>query len=395
LAREVFEALLDEAVQAELQSAAGAARLWTEPCAKGVARGVVKDQLLALLKAFLDAARPAGGLKVDSTGCPQHLDRLLAAGFANARGGDSAPKLLAKVRAGKPVDLRLAEAALAFFRCVLDRPAMALEHLGAVETQRLHAVRRVEAAIRDVRDELPASVYEGLRLRAEEAAAYAAMFDEVVYEYRDLQLFVDVRGAHRVRLLRVNRYRPVRLTSFAGVLRPVRAYEWHEWTHVESACLSIRLLDDQGRRVQEIRPPVCKRVDAERGVVMFEIEPEAQASLRPWLTIAPAGPALHGHEVEWQETMVFNAADRDIVVSYQPMHRPRIVFDDAAHPGFRFHVGDSPGLRRVADGWQLDRTLMPREVLAVRFRWAGFDDTHAQRMSPSGECYGDLPGLSA
>jgi hypothetical protein len=380
-----LQTLLQLAVQRALEQAAQAAPPWLELGAARRDAGGAADQLLALLKAFLDAARGAGGLPMDADGRPLHLVHLVAVGRDNAQAGDCRPKLLAKVRLGKPVDLRLAEAVLACLRYVLERPTLTLDDLGAVESHRLKAVQRVEAAIRAGLEELPASVYEGLALRAQEAAGYGVVLDDVVFEYRDFEPFVDVRGVQRLRAVRVQRYRPVRLTPYAGPLRPSRAFEWYEWTPIEHMQLRLWLLDADGHRSQAFEPALRKRMDDERGVVVWDIEPAAASAIAPHLQLPAAGGAPYTHEIEWRETMIFNVADRDIIVGYSPMNRPRVVFDAAAHPELTFKVGDSPGLRPTPDGWQLDRVLMAREVLAVRFRLARMNTEDAQRLSPSGE----------
>jgi hypothetical protein len=83
--------------------------------------------------------------------------------------------------------------------------------------------------------------------------------------------------------------------------------------------------------------------------------------------------------------MVFNAADRDILVNYAPLVRPRIRVEPAALDAFEVTVGDSPGVTRDGGDWLLDRTLLPREVLAIRLRCRALCDDDALAASPSGE----------
>lgn len=89
--------------------------------------------------------------------------------------------------------------------------------------------------------------------------------------------------------------------------------------------------------------------------------------------------------MQWDELLTLNAADRDIVVNLMPIKRPAIAFDTAAYPDFDVQVGHPTGPRRTATGWQLDRTLMPLEVLAVCIWLKGLRAPQAMQLSPSGE----------
>lgn len=368
--------LVDEPLPA--RNAAARVERWREP-------------LLALLKAFLDAARPAGGLTLNAQGEPQDLPALLAAGRLNATQGECNPKLLVKLRSGKPVDERLALAALQFFRIALARPALALEHIGGVESQRLLAVKRVAAKLESLREGMPAIVLDGLRRRAEETAGYAAVMDDACYEYSGVQPFVDAQGVLRVRLSRRFTYRPLRLASFPGFLYPRTAYEWHEWTHIEHSHLRIELLDAQGQLVQVMQPPLRRRVDDDQGFYVVEIEPEALSELRPLLVTEAPGPGVRQHRVTWTESLVFNAIDRDVLVNLIPTNRMRVLFDAAAYPELQLRVGDSPGVETMPGGWRLNRTLMPREVIAVRIRLSELADADPALLSASGEWRGPGP----
>jgi hypothetical protein len=395
----LFQARLEEAVGVELQRAAQGLPVFTD-AAERMSRGRatasdVADDLRAALKAYLDAARPRGGLLLDAVGQPVDREALLQAGRANARACETMPKFLTKVRSGRAVDFRLAEAALHFFREVLQRPALNLEHIGAVESHRLRATQRITETIHRVRADLPASILDGIVRRAEATAAYAWLFDSMHVSYRNLVHQVDANGVHHTRLTRVTRYQPVRLVPFPGQLRPRRLYEWYEWHRYESASLSVRVLDLQRGAHQELRLPVVKRLDEQTGVIVIEVDSSADPELLKALVVPGNGSALRLHQVEWEESMVLNAADRDIVVNtYSPLNGLEIEFDSAANPAHEMQVGDSPGLLRTPRGWKLDRTLMPLEVLAVRIRLKCMSALEATRLSPSGEWRGPAGGAA-
>lgn len=345
----------------------------------------VEEALTGILKAFVKAALPAGGLTLDAQGHPSRLDELVQAGLAAASAGESQPKLLAKVRAGKPIDLRLAEAVMHFFRWALQRPAFSLDALGASDPGNVAALTRLRGRIERLRDELPDEVIDSILRRADEAAREPTIEIEPVVVYRAFEHFVDRHGVHRIRVERVMRSRPVRIGRFPGVVHPRQVYELHEWNHVERATLRLRRLDARGEVIEERHVAVRKHPGESGDLTVIDPEPSVLDGLVQVLTIEPLGLERSTLEVEWSLTLVFNVLDRDILVSYRPMHRPRIVFDPAAHPDFAVQVGDSPGLRRVADGWQLDRVLMPREVLAVRVRWRQVAADAFQTLTHSGD----------
>lgn len=352
-------------------------------------KGHLRDQLLGLLKAFTDASYQTGGLPVDGYGVPADLPGLCQRGKDNARAGNTHPRMLSNLRRGEVVDAKLANGALLFFRLVLQRPGLSLDQIGAVDTQRLQALQQVQSALHQVRDRLPADLVQGLFARAEEAAGYAMAQDQVEVHYEGFEPFVDDRGVHRLRVQRSWRYRPLRLSPFPCTLQPTLAYEWYEWQRVQRSTLCIRMLDEQGGVLQEFHPELHKRLDEQHGIVVIEVVPQILAELRPRLEVPPAGLRGHSHELLWQTTLVCNRADRDIVVSYQPVNALRIRYTPSPQlPDLVFTVGDSPGLRRDVDGWRLDRTLLPREVLAVRFRDPALDPRDATGLSPSGEWRG-------
>lgn len=375
-----FDQAVESALALELRrTALGRPRLTLGPLRTRADREGARQQLMALLKAYVDAGRPAGGLPLDETGRVRDRAALVQAARTMAESGLGLPKVLTKIRSGAPIDRRLVEAIVHYFRHALDDETFRAERLGVAESLPLRAVARIGRAIDAVHRDLPASILDGLQRRAAEVASYPWVMDDVRYEYDDLVRVVDPQGVPRLKLTKRTRYRPVRLLSLPGLLRPMQAYEWHEWNHVESARLRLWQLDSHDRRVHGVDVPIRKRIDEQRMLVVVDPEPAAGFEM------AAAGTDGPRCEVEWEERLVFNLADRDIVVSFLPMNRPAIVFDAARNPGFEVAVGDSPGLRRTADGWLLDRTLMPREVLAVRLRPAGLDAGAAPALSPAGE----------
>jgi hypothetical protein len=356
----------------------------------GASLAVARELQLGLMQAFIDAAQPAGGIPLADDGRPARLEALLRAGQENAESGRTQPKVLAKIRAGKGLDLRIAQGVLLFLQHALARPALTLEQMGAVEPERLRALDRVRSALRAARHELPASIADGLWRRAEETAGYGWIHDDVRIEYCNMRHFVAPCGAHRIALLRRQRIRPVRLASHPGRFQPMLAFEWHEWARIGSVRLRVRVLDRHDAVQREALFQTAKRVDAARGFVLVEPVPETSPELPAMLDAARPGGAGPRLEVVWEIEKIMNAADRDIVVSWWPMNRLHIVFEEAAHPGFVVSVGDAPGLARCTDGWRLDRTLMPREVLAVRMRLAAIDLNHVEGLSPGGEWRGTL-----
>jgi hypothetical protein len=318
-----------------LRAAEGRQRLTEGPLRSRADRDAARQQLMALLKAFVDAARPAGGLPLDGQGRVRDLAALLRTGRALALAGQDTPKVLVKIRAGMPIDRRLVDAVVHFLRLVLDDDRLRAERLGVAETEPLRAVARIGRAIDAVHQGLPAAVLDGLQRRAAEVAAYPWVLDEVRYEYDELQQVVDDRGVPRLWLAKRSRYRPVRLLSLPGLLRPSQTYEWHEWNHVQAARLWVWHLDARDRRARRVEVPLRKRIDEQRLLVVIEPDPAA-----PGFEAAAAGDDGPRYEVEWEERLVFNLADRDIVVSYLPMNRPVIAFDAVRNPGFDLLVGD-------------------------------------------------------
>ena len=57
-------------------------------------------------------------------------------------------------------------------------------------------------------------------------------------------------------------------------------------------------------------------------------------------------------------------------------------------------MGDAPGLTREGEReWRLHRALLPREVLAVRLRWADLTAADALALTAAGELPQGLPAL--
>lgn len=391
----VFQLRLDEAVQLECAR-------WRDGCGLALTpppgghcpeplHEAVRVHLAALLKAFCDAAQPAGGLPLNELLEPRDLPALVLRGDEIARAGEGTPKLMLKVRLGKPVDLRLALAALHFFRWMLQRPALGLVDIGGAESDRLHAVRQISRALLAARHDLPASVYEGLSRRTDETSAYAYVSEDMCVHYGQLRVLQDERGVWRLRMLRTSRYRPVRLHGFAARMSPSRTYEWHEWSHVLAARLWARIQNEDGRDVRTFEVPVVKRMDHRRALVIFEVDPQAPEGVMRSLIAPAAGEKGPRHELVWEEEMVFNAADRDILVSYHPVGSLRIEVDPALAREVSVVIGDSPSVQPGASSWVLGRALMPREVVAVRFRLKSMPAEAAFTLSASGEWFAERP----
>lgn len=370
----LVQRLLDEAAQA-----------WPAPVA------VARAQLLCLLKAFVDAAQPAAGLAVDGTGWPLDLVELHAKAAELSEQGAAAPRVLRKLRAGQPLDWRLGQALLSFFKVVLGRPALRLDEIGGAETARLQAVT---GALREAPQILGLPAIEALLLKAHESAAAPWVFDAFEREYRQLRRVVDVHGRPRLALERVSRYVPVKTVAYERSIRPSCAYEWHEWARFAAAELVLRQFDARGRCRAEWTLALTRRLDEARGFVICELAPEQPVEVeRLLLQLARAAPGRQPRcQFEWREQMLLNLADRDIVVSYCPITALRLRID--ASPDFVVQVGDAPGLTREGPGeWQLHRALLPREVLAVRLRWAGLSSADALALTAAGELPQDAPTL--
>ncbi len=387
-----FNAALDQAVSAEI------ARL-SLPAAQGVTglpamgravptalkRQDTRYHLLALLKAFCDAALPAGGLPQDEFGDVLDLPTLLRAGQELARQGQMAPKLLEKVNAGRAVDQRMGLAALQFFRTVLQRPRLTLQDIGGAESDRLRTVRRLERAIGIAQAELPRSVYEGLRNRAEETAGHAYIAIDVHVHYGWTGKQVDPHGMQRMSLTRTQRWRPLRLHSFGAQLTPTKFYECYQWTQVCEARLRVANAIAGGGVGPFFDIPVVRRLVPDKGIFCIEPVADLAPDLRRLLMVQGAGADTEPPLVEWQEKLLFNPADRDILVWYYPVHGLRVSFDAELLHHMTVNLGDSPGLVEESGAWRLDRTLMPREVLAVRFRMQGLDLRRLEKVGASGE----------
>lgn len=389
-----FTGLLETAVDAE---AARRARGQPSMCqavavfrTPPVSADDIRDELTALLKAFLQARPAVGARPLDAQGWPLGLAAILAQGAALHAQADCNPKLLAKVRSGKPVDLRMAAAALQFFQWVLQRQDLTLDSLGAVESQQLKAVRDTSATLRRVRQDLPASVFSGFEHRAVEAASETTVMQRPQYTYSDLRVLRDERGVWRLHLRRSARFELLRLVPWPGLLRPQMVAEWYEAQRLPAARLRLRLLEADGRVLEEAHPVVRRHLSIDRGLV-FDLSDETLAGLQRLLHLPPCTEPLPRLEVIWEVDKVLNLADRDVIVSYRPQDGLSIHFDRAAYPDFDVSVGDSPGLQATPEGWRLDRTLMPREVLAVRLRHRALTDAHGWQLSPAGEWHQDMP----
>jgi hypothetical protein len=384
----VLQSRLDEAVQAEcLRQLAGLPRFATRSklrADRAAGRALIRDQLLALMKAFCDAAQPAGGLPLDAQNAPANLPGLLAAGAACAELGECAPKVLDKVRAGKAVDLRIAVAVLHFLRLVLETPALTFQHMGAIESERQRTVRRLAQALNVAGHELPASVYDALHRRAEETAGYAYLMAEASVHYSGLRQETDSLGIRRLVLTRTMRYQPIRLLGFADRLAPHRAYEWYESGHVRRVRFFLQP-DGPDASQQPVELPLLRRVLHDQGILRIDVDPSADPALLKLLAVS-AGPAQATPLQIWEEEMVFNLADRDILVWYSPVQSLLVSFEPEVMRYLEVQVGDSPGLKRGDNCWRLDRSLMPREVIAVRMRWRELHPDHMDGLGSRGEC---------
>lgn len=339
------------------------------------------------LKAFLDAARPRGGLPLAADGWPTDLAALWAQGQAAVAAGELQPRLWRNVRAGAAVDLRLAQAALQFFRVQLQQPGLTLTDLGAVDADRVDRARHLGALMARGRDDLPRAVWDALALRADEAASTAWLFEGYERHYRLLDEQVGPDGVLRLQVHRHTRYRPFKLNTFAMRLRPTQSVELHELNRFQAPRLRLSVLSPDGRELQRHTPALRRRIDAERSIVVTEIDPQAAPA---WAHGVESPAVRHlaeqqRFEVAWDETLWLNATDRDLLVAYQPVDRPRVKVDAATRERLHFQIGDSPGLTTDPEGWRLDRTLMPREVLAVRLRSRTLNADSLAALSPSGE----------
>lgn len=342
-----------------------------------------RQQLLGLLQAFLDAARPAGGLALDALGRPRDLAPLLVDGARLAAEGEGAERLWNKLRRAQPMDQRLAEATLHFFRHVLARPGLDLQDLGAMAGERHAALRRIEDAVKAARDDVPSDILSAFVARAGEAAQVTVALADYVRHYGRLRLAADAFGVQRLHLQQTSRYRPVRLVPYA-VRLPLRMMaEWYQWARSPEFELRLRPLDASLQPGPERVVKLRKRMVND--FVVIETDPVHEPDLVYGLPLQdPSGADLRW-EVEWRLCSVFNAADRDMLVSYAPLVRPKVQVEAASLDDFEVSVGDSPGLRRTAEGWQLDRTLLPREVLAIRLRSRALSDDDAFQLAPTGE----------
>ncbi len=403
---ERFAARLDEAVERELEAAAAGRPLWLDAHAAADGdrmRETALLHLLALLKAFCDAALPAGGLPLDRTGAPRDLAALRANGRRLARAGECTPKALDKIRSGRPVDLRIAVALLHALRFVLGRPRLQLPDIGGVESERLRLARRIEHALHAAAHELPASVAAALQRRAAETAGYTYLMDEVCVHYGKLRLEVDALGLSRLRLRRTTRYVPLRLAGFPGRLAPARTYEWHHWNRVGATRLQVQVLPPQAAAAQAatgppVEPlveqpseppfelPLTRRLLREQGVFVVEIDPGADPALLQRLVLPAAGNPGPLLAVQWEEELLLHPADSDGLAWPAPLSGLRVEFEPGLDDRLDISVGDSPGLQRTARGWLLDRSLMPRELVTVRLRLRGLDPSLPMRLGAGGEC---------
>lgn len=396
----VLQRLLDDCLRLELQRRQRAQPLclygqplpWlTEACRVGGSEALeprLARHLLAMLKAFADAARPASGLPLDEQGLPRDLPGLLAEGCRLSLAGAEPPRLLRNVRAGSPVDGRLAQAVLCFFRVFLERPQLSLDDVGACASERLQLARSLGPDFRSGQAGLTEAAVASLLAKSHEALAHPWVLGAFEREYRQLQLLRDERGLLRIALQRISRYTPFKLADFERPHRPGLCYEWHEWSRFSEPQLTLRRLDAKGRPQQQWLLPVAKRLDERLDLIVVEPIPAAipADALRLLEALGSAPPGRTPPcQFEWQERMLINAADRDLIVSYSPIVSLQLRCDPAAQAEFSFGVGDSPGLVQRDGAWHLERALLPREVLAVRMRWKGLSAQQALQASATGE----------
>lgn len=375
----VFERLLDEAVRRDLPSPPADWALEQR-----------RQQLLALLRALAEAARPAAGLMLDAQGLPQELAGLQARAAEFALAGAPAPRVLRSIRAGTPMDWRLAQAVLVFMRLVLGRPTLRLDELGAREAlaQPLLDGQGL-GGLQHLRHALPMASLRGLLGKAHEAATHPWVLTDFERDYRQLRLLRE-GGRLQIGLERISRYVPVKLAGFERPHRAAHTYEWYEWSRFVSARLWLRHFDSRGSLRGEWELPLRKRLDAHSGLLVFEpIDEQVDEVRRLFAALAQAAPGRQPRcQFEWREQMRLNPADRDLLVSYCPITSLRVSCEPppAGAESIQTSVGDSPGLLREGPNrWRLDRALLPREVLAIRLRLASLQPEDALRLGPGGE----------
>jgi hypothetical protein len=342
-----------------------------------------RQELLGLLQAFADAGRPAGGVRVDDTGRIVDLNAILRAGERLASEGAGAERLWSKLRRKQAMDQRMAMAVLQFFRHVLKQPELDLTHLGAVTGERQTHLDRLAQAARAAREDLPADTLQSFLRRAQEAGEHAVALAEYRRRYEAMRSVPGADGVMRTHLTQVNRYRPVRLVPF-GAHHPLQlAAEWYQFGRTPRAELTIRRLSPASEPGVVRQVPLIKEM--RDGLVLTRPDPALAPDLVAGLPLADSAGRDLCWEVCWRLEMVFNAADRDILVNYAPLVRPEIEVEADSLTAFDFAVGDSPGLQRTSAGWRLDRTLLPREVLAIRLRNRSLAEHDAPTLTPTGE----------
>lgn len=341
-------------------------------------RAIVESQLMAILKAYLDKAQ-AGGIALDQAqGIPIELNSIIDKGDRHARNGEGVPRLLRSLNDGKGklkrVDRCKAEGLLTFLKNFLNEPFLSLHDLGARESSRLEASHQIEKAIKAHRTNLPQAVMSGLIARSAETAAYVSVQEKHTTKYAGLRLR-EVKGHDPViSLIRTTTYRPLSIVPYERILRPGLTYELYEGKRFIAARLSVFRLDQQGRRVESMKFNVGRSIDREKNVIVYAIDESQRAMASHFLRMPSLNDKANGTlELEWSEDMEINVVDRDIIVSMLPVDQPEIHFDGDAHPDFVLTVGDSDAIKTISGGWKLHRTLMPREVIAVRIRVRDMD----------------------
>ncbi|WP_077037879.1 hypothetical protein [Pelomonas sp. KK5] len=396
-----FERLLDECVRLQLQRQQRGEALqlrgqdlpWLpQEQLLPAAPQFLKQHLLAMLKAIVDAARPAGGLEVAVDGMPLDILPIVAAGRHSSLDAAGLPRIVRNIRAGQAVDWRLAQAVLCFFRVFLERPALLMDDIGVREPARQLSSRLLDMTLEQARALLPQSAMDGLLAKSDEVSGHAWLMVDYEIEYRDLQLAMDARGVPRLSMERITRYCYLKLTDLEWPLRTRKTYEWCEWSRYQAPRLTLRHFDARGRCLKSWDVALNKALDEAGGFVRIEMAAGQPADLQALLgELSRARAGEHGLlQAEWHERLVMNLAGRDTIVCLRPVASLKIGIDPAALRDFVCSVGDSPGLVGGDGQWQLERALLPREVLEVRMRWRGLRPEDALLMSPSGELLADL-----
>ncbi len=341
---------------------------------------IQKAAIEAVERALADGRDPRDLMEVEALGIPRDL---LKTERADATGEVYFLPPCPRASSKRPIDFRQWRAFHEF-----ARDHSGIQDLGAWELGIRDAYRKNSALTQKLRSSarhLPEQVIDAMVDRVNETADYRTLRLESRYTYTILGIDEEA-GFARLNMRRDWQYIPSSLMHFDQLLRPSETFEIYEWNQ----CTEIRLNILDTRDNQLYKFPMRRTVLEDRTAFRWEIDLDRCDEARPVLKGIATEEATR-YLVQWSMVLNLNVVDRDIIVSHVPVDRPTIVFNPGSFPEYVMVVGDSPGLKQLNENtWRVLRTIMPREVLAVRFIPRNLQSNDVAKLSFAGTANSDL-----